>query len=302
MPQRRFDSNETSLNAVGGTPSSAATEASVRQLIASGDHKTALERAKALHKTSSTNASEALLVDAYAERIRSLLRRNLTLEAQSLIDLVRQRYPTARARLDELTARVVAKPRSLDDLVRPLNDPGLAAAQRAAIERVLRQDVWDLAALAGCEALPADHSLRKGAAALERAFVAATSGPVAENALSLPEVSHRSPLAPWKLLTRAIASFYRGEDESCRRYVDGIDPQSVPQRLVPTIKAMLTGETAAPLTPAAGALRARITKSVHAAERPRGPGSGARVRRQRPHSQGHPSGPGSVSASLARPA
>ena len=261
MPQRRFDSNETSLNAVGGTPSSAATEASVRQLIASGDHKTALERAKALHKTSSTNASEALLVDAYAERIRSLLRRNLTLEAQSLIDLVRQRYPTARARLDELTARVVAKPRSLDDLVRPLNDPGLAAAQRAAIERVLRQDVWDLAALAGCEALPADHSLRKGAAALERAFVAATSGPVAENALSLPEVSHRSPLAPWKLLTRAIASFYRGEDEPCRRYLDGIDPQSAPQRLVPTIKAMLTGETAAPLTPAAGALRARITRA-----------------------------------------
>ena len=261
MPQRRFDSNETSLNAVGGTPSRAATEAGVRQLIASGDHKAALERAKELHKGSSTIVSEALLVDAYAERIRSLLSRNLTLEAQSLIDLVRQRYPTARTRLDELTARVVARPRSLDALVRPLNDPGLAAAQRAAIERVLQQDVWDLAALAGCEALPADHSLRKGAAALERAFVAATNGPVAEDALSLPEVSHRSPLASWKLLTRAIASFYRGEDESCRRYLDGIDPQSAPQRVVPTIKAMLTGEAAALPTPAAGALRARITRA-----------------------------------------
>jgi hypothetical protein len=260
VPQRRFDSNETRLNVVGRTPGSAATETSVRQLIASGDHLTALELAKELHKASSTIASEALLVDAYAERVRSLLRRNLTLEAKSLLDLVRQRYPIARTRLDELTTGVVAKPGSLDDLVRPLNDPDLAAAQRAAIERVLQQEVCDLAALAGCEALPADHPLRKAAEALERAFVAATSGPVAEDALALPEVSHRSPLASWKQLTRAIASFYRGEDESCRRYLDGIAPESAPERLVPMIKAMFAGEAATPLTPAAAALRARITR------------------------------------------
>src|ERR1700737_2639013 len=107
MPQRRFDSNGTSLHTVGrargGPPSSAVTEASVRQLIASGDHKAALDRAKELHKASSTIASEALLVDAYSERVRVLLRRNLTLEAKSLLDLVRQRYPIARTRLDELT-------------------------------------------------------------------------------------------------------------------------------------------------------------------------------------------------------
>jgi hypothetical protein len=232
----------------------------VRQLIASGDHKTALERAKEIHKASGTVVSEALLVDAYAERVRSLLRRNLTLEAKSLGELVRPRYPSARTRLDELMTPVAPKTRSLDELVRPLNDPALDAAQRAAIERALQQEVWDLEALAGCEALPADHSLRKTAAALERAFVAATSGPVAEDALTLPEVSHRSPLAPWKLLTRAIASFYRGEGESCRRYLAGIDPESAPARLVPTIQAMLTGEAAAPLTPAAAGLRARITR------------------------------------------
>jgi hypothetical protein len=265
VPQPRFDRNGTSLNAaVGRTPSippsSAATEASVRQLIANGDHKTALERAKEIHKASGTVVSEALLVDVYAERIRSLIRRNLTLEAKSLLDLVRQRYPSAMTRLDELTTPVVPKIRSLAELVRPLNDPALDAAQRAAIERALQQEVWDLGAVAGCEALPADHSLRKAAAALEGAFVAATSGPVAADALKLPEVSHRSPLAPWKLLTRAIASFYRGESESCQRYLDGIDPETAAARLVPTIQAMLTGEAAAPLTPAAAALRARITR------------------------------------------
>ena len=264
MPARRFDRNGPSFNTASHTPSgppgSAATEASVRQLIASGDHKAALEGAKAFHHASGTAVSEALLVDAYTERIRSLIRRNLTLEAKSLVDLVRQRYPSARKRLNELIAPVAPKTTSLDELVRPLNDPTLGATERTAIERELQRDVWDLGALARCEALPADHALRKSAAALERAFVTATSGPVTEDALTLPEVSHRSPLAPWKLLTRAIASFYRGEGESCRRYLDGIDPASVPARLVPVIRALLTGEAAAPLTPAATTLRARITR------------------------------------------
>lgn len=232
----------------------------MRQLLAGGDHKAALEGAKAFHHASGTASSEALLVEVYAERIRSLIRRNLTLEAKSLADLVRQRYPSARKRLNELIAPVAPHTRSLEELVRPLTDPTLDATARAAIERVLQQDVWDLGALAGCDALPADHSLRKSASALERAFVAATSGPVAEDALALPEVSHRSPLAPWKLLTRAIASFYRGEGESCRRYLDGIDPASAPARLVPAIQALLTGDAAALLTPGATTLRARITR------------------------------------------
>ena len=73
----------------------------MQQLIASGDDKAALELAKELHKLSGSNTSEALLVDAYAERIRTLLRRNLTIEAQSLLDMVRQRYPASRARLAE---------------------------------------------------------------------------------------------------------------------------------------------------------------------------------------------------------
>jgi hypothetical protein len=83
-----------------------------------------MERAKDLHKASSTIASEAVLVDAYVERIRSLIRRNLTVEAQSLIELVRQRYASSRKRLDELMPRAVAGYRSLDDLVRPRTRSG----------------------------------------------------------------------------------------------------------------------------------------------------------------------------------
>ena len=242
-----------------GPAISATAEASVRQLIADGDHKTALERAKEIHRASGTVVSEALLVDAYAERIRALIRRNLTVEAKSLIALVRRRYQSARARLDDLMTPTAAQAPSLDALLRPLNDPALGAATRAAIDRTLQRDVWDLAALAGCDALPADHGLRQAAAALERAFVAVTSGPVAEDALRLPEVSHHSPLAPWKLLTRTVASFYRGEDESCQRYIDRIDPESAPARLIPTIQALIAGDAAAPLTPGAAGLRARLS-------------------------------------------
>src|SRR5438309_318898 len=78
------------------------------------------------------------------------------------------------------------------------------------------------AALAECAALPAEHPLRTAASALQRAFLAVTEGPVGEAALELPEVSRRSPLAPWKLLVRAIACFYRGEDDACRRYLEAI--------------------------------------------------------------------------------
>src|ERR1043166_1703729 len=54
-----------------GTMSGAAEER-IRQLIANGKHKVAVEAAKDFHKAQRTAASEALLVDAYAGRIKSL--------------------------------------------------------------------------------------------------------------------------------------------------------------------------------------------------------------------------------------
>jgi hypothetical protein len=244
------------LNAAGLDPT---TEASIRELIASGDHRAALERAKAAHKSCRTAASETLLVDAYAERIRSLLHRNLTVEANSLMDLVRQRYPSARRRLDGLIAPVAERRTSLNDVVRPLNDPDLAGERRAGIEQTIKREIDDLAALARCDALACDHPLRRAAAALEAAFVAVTSGPVAKEALALPEISHRSALAPWKSLVRAIGSFYSGDEEACRRHLAAIDAESAPARLVPAVQTML-GDRVATLTSAAAELRAQIIR------------------------------------------
>ena len=243
-------------------PTTGATEeTSIRQLLANGKSKTALDRAKDLHKALGSAASEALLIDAYAGRIQALLDQNLALEAKSLLELVRDRYPSARARLDALKATSAAHAGALDELLAPLADPGLGAEHRAAIEQAVQNKVADLAAIAACPALPADHSLRTAAAALDRAFAAATSGLVTDEEMALPEVSHRSPLGSWKLLVRAIVYFYRGEDDSCRECLGAIKPESVPARLIPAMHSMLGVKPGRPLTPVEAALFSRTTES-----------------------------------------
>jgi hypothetical protein len=245
---------------------SSGTETSIRQLIANGKTKTALDNAKEFHKKQGDTASETLLIDAYLARIQALSEQNLALEAKSLIALVRERFPAAKARLDTLNAAASARDGNLDDLLRPLNEPGLSADRRAAIEQFIQNEVTDLAALAGCPVLPPEHGLRRAAAAIDQAFNVVTSGPVRDEQIALAEVSHRSPLAPWKLLIRAIAGFYRDQDKSCEEYLAAIKPESAPGRLVHTMRAMLgTTSGAKPvagLKPADAALVSRATASL----------------------------------------
>lgn len=244
--------------AVPSAPPATAAEASIRQLIANGKYKTALDQAKDHHKKQSTAASEALLLEAYAARIRSLLTQNLLREAQALMDLVCERFPSARGRLESIGASVAARTNTLDDLLRPLSDPLLGPEHREAIEQAVRKDIFDLSALAACPALPPEHALRQAASALDRAFRMVTAGPVEEEVIRLPEVSRRSPLAPWKLLVRAIAGYYRGDLEACREQLDAIAADAAPARLVPVLRTMLGAKNSVPLSPAAKVLVQQI--------------------------------------------
>ena len=232
----------------------AAAEASVRQLIQNGKEKTALDRAKELHKKQHDGASESLLLDAYAARIHSLSRQNLHVEAKALLDLVRERYPGAAIRLATAADSAAAQAGELERLLSPLADPDLPPERRASIEQMVEVNAFDLAAIAACTALPAEHIVRQAAAALHDALVAVTSGPVDDTAIALPQISRRSPLAPWKLLVRAIAAFYRKEDDACRQYLDAINPAAAPARLIPILRQLLAGETKEPLPGAAGQL------------------------------------------------
>ena len=253
----------TSFTAATSGGNAQALETSIRQLLANGNSKAALENAKQLHKALHTAESERLLLEAYRARIQSLLDQNLASEANALLELVEERFPNAKAVLSDVGKMAAAQIGDLAALLEPLNDGELSAERRAVIEQIIETQVKDLRALADCSSLPHEHSLRRAAAALDRAFDAVTSGPVTEEQIALPEVSHRSPLAPWKLLIRAIACLHRGEDEQCRDYLASVKAESVPARLVPAMHAILGMSTSgATLKPPESALVSRITANL----------------------------------------
>ena len=235
--------------------------ASVKQLIANGKSRTALERAKDFHKSQHTSGSEELLMDAYAARVQSLLDLNLSLEAKSLIDIVRERFPAHQQRFASLRASASAHGGELTELLAPLQDPQLSPERRAEIDRIVQTQLTDLSALAACPTLPPENSLRQAARAIDIAFNLVTSGPVTDEQIALPEVSHRSPLAPWKVLIRAIACFHRGESQQCQEQLAAIKPDSVPARLIPALKAMLGLPAPGTLGGAATALAAAAVVS-----------------------------------------
>jgi hypothetical protein len=239
------------------SPQRSGIETSIRQLIVNGKSKTALDAAKEFHKKQGNADSEIILIDAYLARIQALADQNLAVEAKSLIAVVRERFPSAKERLDALNVIASARGGNLEELLRPLNDPGLSAERRASIEQVIQNQVTDLAALAGCEALPPEHGLRQAARAIDEAFSVVTSGPVTDEQIGLAEVSHRSPLAPWKLLIRAIACFYRDQDKSCEEYLAAIKPESAPWRLVDAMRGILSAKPVAGLKPAEAGLVSR---------------------------------------------
>lgn len=240
-------------------PDFAALAAAIRGLIAGGKYKTALDQAKDIHKAHGTPASESLLLDAYAARIKSLVEGGLNVEATALANLVRERYPAAADRLATLTADNLARSGKIDELLAPLNDPALSPERLAIIERAIQERVTDPGQIASCPALPAEHPLRQAAGALQRAFAAVTAGPVTDEILALPEVSRRSPLAPWKMLVGALAAMYRRDAQTSRRYLAAIPPGSAPARLIPVIEAIDgDGTPGAPLTAAGNELLSQV--------------------------------------------
>lgn len=228
----------------------------VRRLLAAGKCKQAVELAKDEHKLRPTPQSEQLLVDAYVCRIEQFEDKGAFEDARVLLKVVADRFPAHRGRFAVPAARAAAAEGKVADLVAPLADPNVTADARAAIEAAVRRELVDLAGLVGTSALPPGHPLKAGAAAVWRAFQAVTAGPVTDEQIALPEISHRSPLAGWKLLVRALAAFYRDDDAGCRRALEGIGTDTAVRRLVPVVTA-LAEHKALPPGPA-GALQAKV--------------------------------------------
>ena len=109
----------------------------------------------------------------------------------------------------------------------------------AGIEARIRAAAGDPAQIARCNALPLEHPLRVAAGAVVRALGAVTSGPVAAESLVLPEISRHSPLAPWKMLLRAIQALYANEDALCEKYLAAVEPTAAAARVVPAVRALM---------------------------------------------------------------
>jgi len=237
-------------NAVGSV------ECEVQRLIAASKCKQAVELAKDEHKRRHTPESERLVVEAYLSRIEQFQKKGAAEDAQTLLKLVRERFPAHRGRLAQLELRSAAIEGNLDALVAPLAHASISEEIRNSIEAMVRQKVVDLSGLANCRSLPAEHPLKVEAAAAWRAFEAATAGPVTDEQIALPEISRRSPLAGWKMLLRAIAAFYRNDDAACRRALEGIPEDAAARGLAPVLLAMIEGRPAG--GGAAGVLQVRI--------------------------------------------
>ena len=160
--------------------------AEVTRLIEKGNTKSAVETAKAIHARAKTTASEALLVDAYCARIRSMLEHHLTAEAEALAAMIRQRYPACADRLRSLDSARTAAGAGLDDILRPLTNPAATTDERVEVDDWIRRHLADPTHLADSHVLETNHPLRRAAQAVKAALAAVTAGPVTEAQLSLP--------------------------------------------------------------------------------------------------------------------
>ncbi|MDZ7696863.1 MAG: hypothetical protein U5R49_08075 [Deltaproteobacteria bacterium] len=221
-----------------------AVAAEIRHLLIKGNSKKGLARAKEVYKALGDERAKALLVEAYMSRIQGLVKKQYLQEAQTLFDLVRSRHGFPETFEIEMEATLSALNGDMKRLLKPLADPQtLPPARQAAIFKAIRDDVWDLKSIADCEALSKDHPLRKEASALHEAFCAVTREENPGQGCSLSGISRKSPLAPWKMLIRGIEAFYTFEDQLCARCLDAVDSGSAPGRVVPVLRAIISGET-----------------------------------------------------------
>ena len=217
--------------------------ARVESLIAAGHTRDAVETAKQLLKGAPGPEAETLLVRAYEARIQALMVNGMYTEAQVLASFVGERFRAYRERVAPLLRQSqLLSVKNFDLLLGELATAD--ESHRREVEAVLARELTDPALLADSLVLPADDPLKRAARIVSTLFTAVTSGPLAPDALgALDAISRRSPLAPWKLLIRALDAFYRRADAVALANLSAIPVPSGPSRLVPVVRRLL-GETA----------------------------------------------------------
>ncbi len=196
-------------------------------LIAGGSIRQALDLAKAVHKQYHNTQSEVALARAYEARVGEMSAAGLVAEAEALLDVAKSKCPSAREQFDAQQPTLAARGGHWGAILGCFLRED-AGEEQARVEALIRREMTQLTPLVQSEVLPADHPLRVAAGAVMTAFEAVTSGPVSEDRIALPEVSRRSPLAPWKILIRAIHYYYHNEFDQCRQWLSRLDADAAP--------------------------------------------------------------------------
>ncbi len=213
--------------------------ARIDALLAAGKTRDAVEVAKQFLKETRSPEAEALVVVAYQARIDALAATGMSSEARALAALVSERFPLHRDRFAAVIGR--------DQLRLSGNVPALLVelaaadtARRRELEAILTRELADPEVLADSPALPSDDPLKRAARAVCDLFTAVTTGPLPEGAIGcLDEIPRHSPLAPWKLLIRALDAFYRRADGALLANLSAIPAHSGPGRLVPMLRRLV---------------------------------------------------------------
>jgi tetratricopeptide (TPR) repeat protein len=210
----------------------------VESLIASGKTRDAVEMAKQFLKQAPGPEAEALVVTAYQARMQALLASGMPKEAQALGALVSERFPAHKTQIMPFVRQSEVSAGNFSALLTELVTADLP--RRRELEALLTRGLTDPAVLADSPALPADDPLKQMARLVSNLFTAVTTGPLPEGALTpLNDIPRHSPLAPWKLLIRALDAFYRRADAAVQANVSGIPLDSGPGRLVPVLRRLV---------------------------------------------------------------
>ena len=266
MTKKNKKKNKNKKNRFG-RPTQTATPVTVKLVVEdtlreihacsdSGEHREALRLAKLLFTQEADAVSEEALVETYAARIIQLLSACLAKEAGALLDVALAKHPDYRAHLTEASFAVCVVRGDWATLLSDYDER--SRDERIAIDAALRRWLVNPIALTECDVLPADHPLRIASRVVASAFARVTGEVVPNSELQLREVSRRSPFAPWVSLIRAIAAFYRQEDDLAVELASRVPRDSAPFSIAEALACMIRDRQPEVRSEGADSLRRKV--------------------------------------------
>ncbi|MCY4077479.1 MAG: hypothetical protein OXH04_18850 [Acidobacteria bacterium] len=205
-----------------------------REVVASGDGRKALDLVRQARDRDQNLAGLPLVsFCACSVRARQLAAKGMDAEAAAMrARAARHRPSISLAALGDDDWVLLV--RSLDgaDALAAYADhvahgSAMPRVEQALADALVLQRCW-----AGLDALAASHPLRRDGGVVRSSLGAMDAGDWERAAGLLRDVPRRSPFAPWRLFSKAMACFNAGDDDGLRRALDHLPPDFALARTV----------------------------------------------------------------------